>query len=77
MGIGKTGGFNIAGGFSFLGIVSKGLNKINPIGSENYINMVDDKGGKILSSETFSLGIIEPAERVRELLYYVQKTRNK
>lgn len=75
-GVGKLGGFNLGGGFSFLGIVSKYLNKINPVLSQNYKNILDDKGGKILSMETFSLGIIEPAERVKELLQYAQKLIN-
>lgn len=71
-GVGKLGGFSIGGGFSFMGIVSKGLSKINPVGSQNYKFILDNKGGKILSVETFSLGIIEPAERVRELLQYAE-----
>jgi hypothetical protein len=75
-GIGKQGGFSIGGGFSFLGIVSKGLSKINPVVSPNYRYLLDDKGGKLLSTETFSLGIIEPAARIRELLQVSQKLIN-
>ncbi len=76
-GIGKSGGFYFGRGFSFMGIVSKGLSKINPVGSQNYPYIIDDKGGKILSTETFSLGIVEPAERVRELLQITQTLMNR
>lgn len=75
-GVGKSGDFNVAGNFFFIGIVSKGLSKINYVGSQNYNFIFDDKGGKILSVETFSLGIIEPGERVRELLQHAQKLIN-
>ena len=75
-GLGKMGGFNLGGGFSFMGIVSKMINKINPVSSEASQYILDPKGRLIYSIESFSLGVIEPAFRVMEILQETERQLN-
>ncbi len=76
-GVDKYGDIRITGEISFIGIVSKRLVKINPIVSENFPIFRDAKGGQVFSQESFSLGVVEPAERVRELLEHTRGILNK
>lgn len=76
-GLGKFGDFTMGAGFQFLGIVSKYSTKLNPIFSRTNRFILDQQKDVIFSQESFSIGIIEPAARIRELLEFAQQTINR
>jgi hypothetical protein len=75
-GLDELGRFQIGGAFEFLGIVSKYTSKLNPIFSPSNRLILDQKNDPIYSQESMSLGIIEPAKRILELLEHAQSVIN-
>jgi V8-like Glu-specific endopeptidase len=75
-GMDRNGSFRVGGKSAFLGIVSKVARQsidVEKVSSQLEYTVSDSSGSHFKSFEYMGLGIIEPAERVHELLEFIIK----
>jgi hypothetical protein len=78
-GVDQYGNLNVGGKIAFLGIISEGRKEFNPLyAGGKAIEMQGPTGPVVLLSEQWvGIGVVEPAERVKELLTYAYVTVGK
>lgn len=69
-GVDQYGNLNVGGKIAFLGIISQGRKEANPLyAGDKAIEMQGPKGTvAVVSEQWVGIGVVEPAERVKELL---------
>ncbi len=76
-GIDRNGNLSLGGKVAFLGIISQGRKEINPLrAAGRQIELQGPAGPTALLTEQWvGIGVVEPAERVKELLVHGQRSR--